>query len=514
MQDKNIFYADLIKPLPPEELEKESKKKEYVKRVLCFQPMYASGKPASHKAFWSLPSYTTPLSLTQGKLDLISFGGSLLAKCFNDAWVTALNMYEAGEVTHFFMMHDDVVCQRATVDILMEELVTHDADICSVVIPIKDGLGVTSTAIEDPQDDWVVYRRLTMQEVYRLPPTFTAADCGYPDKLLLANTGCWLADLRNPIFRQTNLDGELLIYFNIKDRIVRDKQTGKWQGNVYSEDWNFSRMVGRLGGKVVCTRRVDVTHIGDIPFNNREPWGDWEHDKATTVKHNGEKITNKRPTSKEDPVLDVDGWMSPTEGSTLSKITKGMEVIEIGSYLGRSTVYIAREAKKVYAIDTFDGRATAVPKLCRYTFQANLERYGVADKVEVLEGTSEEMIPLCGEVDAVFIDGDHKYDAVKKDIELALTKLRPEGVLIFHDYDSDKDPDVTKAVNEFINSGRGKLMGRVHALAVVTIDRNFDPDKEIYKAAVDRKNIEPEEPPMSEITYLDTESLLQTIGAS
>ena len=39
---------------------------------------------------------------------------------------------------------------------------------------------------------WDVLRRITLTEASRLPTVFSAADCGYPNQALLANTGCWV----------------------------------------------------------------------------------------------------------------------------------------------------------------------------------------------------------------------------------------------------------------------------------------------------------------------------------
>ena len=36
--------------------------------------------------------------------------------------------------------------------------------------------------------------------------------------------------------------------------------------------------------------------------------------------------------------------------------------------------------------------------------------------------------------DIVFIDGDHSYDNVKNDIEIALKYTRPNGFIMLHDY--------------------------------------------------------------------------------
>lgn len=52
------------------------------------------------------------------------------------------------------------------------------------------------------------------------------------------------------------------------------------------------------------------------------------------------------------------------------------------------------------------------------------------------------------EIDLVFIDADHSYDAVTFDIAAWRTRLRPGGWLTGHDYDAGRFPGVVKAVDE------------------------------------------------------------------
>lgn len=438
-----------------------------VGRILCFQPCYSGGEPASHKAFWT--ASTKPGSPFHGKTDLTSFGGSLLANCFNQALAGAYNMQDDDQdTTHFAMLHDDVCPDNGWLDVLMEELISHDADVMCALVPIKDPMGITSTAIDDPKDIFDPERRISLHEAYKLPPTFDSSDCGYPGRKILGNTGCWVADITKPFWKEMNPDGTLKIRFNIQDRIRRHPVTKRWVADVASEDWNFTRDVQAAGGKVMVTRKVGLGHTGKLPFNNREPWGVWHEDLPRKTKFHNQKIAgHPRTKDDSDPVDDVEGWITTNEGKTLSKAVKGMTVIEIGSYLGRSTIYLARTAKKVYAVDTFDGRGTPLPRLTREAFKANLIRYGVMENVVVMEGTSEEMVPKCGEVDCVFIDGSHEYMNVKQDIALAMGNLSCDGILIFHDYRSEKDPGVTQAVDEFLALNGGEIMGNIDTIIVV-----------------------------------------------
>jgi len=201
---------------------------------------------------------------------------SLLASGFNYLWASAL---ERG-FTHFAMLHSDIKPERNWLDMLLSELQRTAADLVSAVAPIKDERGLTSTGIAHPTIWYSPLRRLTMREVMGLPATFDAADAGYPGHALLINTGCWLADLRNPKWRETDDEGCLKIYFMIRDRIRKGKD-GKLRCNTQSEDWFFSARMFENGLKAMATRKVQLGHYSDFPWPNYSAWGKWEHDNET-----------------------------------------------------------------------------------------------------------------------------------------------------------------------------------------------------------------------------------------
>lgn len=60
---------------------------------------------------------------------------------------------------------------------------------------------------------------------------------------------------------------------------------------------------------------------------------------------------------------------------------------------------------------------------------------------------TDDQIPD-GSLDAVFLDGDHSYEAVIQDLPFWWKKLRNGGMLLGDDYDSCH-PGTTKAVDEF-----------------------------------------------------------------
>jgi len=63
---------------------------------------------------------------------------------------------------------------------------------------------------------------------------------------------------------------------------------------------------------------------------------------------------------------------------------------------------------------------------------------------------------LDNSIDAIFIDGDHSYNAVSKDLEFWWKKLRKGGWLLGDDYNSCH-PGTTQAVDEFSKNNNLKI---------------------------------------------------------
>ncbi len=124
-----------------------------------------------------------------------------------------------------------------------------------------------------------------------LPPTFGLDDlrmrgfCGeqHGDKILLHNTGCFLVDLRKPVFRQADAAGDLIAWFNFPTRVRREPRTGLWIANRESEDWFFSRQLHALGAKTRITRKVQLAHGHNPGCTNCEAWGEYDHGDRDTA---------------------------------------------------------------------------------------------------------------------------------------------------------------------------------------------------------------------------------------
>ncbi len=413
------------------------------RHVVLGMPGYGKQTSAAGRAFW-LASRGDSLTVTRQYSN-----GSLLACNFNKLWCSALNLEHSGKPVHYFaMLHDDIGAEDYWLDALVDELEAKQLDVLSVVVPIKDMRGMTSMALHHPGDNWNIDCRLTMHDAYQLPETFTKDDLG--GRELLLNTGCWVA--------KWNQDWCKKVHFEINDRIVFDRVNGCYQPEVESEDWFFSRLLNEMGLRIGATRKIAVKHEGDIEFSNTFAWGSAAFDNESQAHAQGHS-----PVPGAFP-MDILGWLWPEEGKALAELCRGKRVLEIGSYCGLSTVCIGREAESVTSVDYFDGRGTPEPRDTRGDFDRNIARYGVSEKVTAIH--PDDFSTLDGPFDVAFIDGAHDYDSVAADISKVIHLLTPDGVLIFHDYNSTGDPGVTRAVDDWIADG-AELLSTHKTLAVV-----------------------------------------------
>jgi predicted O-methyltransferase YrrM len=151
---------------------------------------------------------------------------------------------------------------------------------------------------------------------------------------------------------------------------------------------------------------------------------------------------------------------------SVSQTVKG-NIVEIGSWQGRSTTFLAQSAKvsgngKVYAIDHFKGNPGKedfyrVDKEdlsdLKSNFVANMKKSEVNDFVELLDMSNveaeKEILKNKLNIRLLFIDGCHDYEGVKKDFELFEKYVVSGGLIIFDDY-SSSFLGVTRFVDELL----------------------------------------------------------------
>lgn len=155
-----------------------------------------------------------------------------------------------------------------------------------------------------------------------------------------------------------------------------------------------------------------------------------------------------------DAFSSVDGFLDPIEGYALLLLAQygpGVGgIVEIGSYTGKSTCYLARGSKrarreKITAVDHFLGSpehqrgganesAYVVRGDLFAVFTENLAKAEVDDWVRPLRmGSAEAAAQWSHPIRLLFIDGDHSYEASRDDFEAWGKWLIPEGLAVFHD---------------------------------------------------------------------------------
>jgi hypothetical protein len=201
----------------------------------------------------------------------------------NQLWCHALNQARRSVVTHYAQLHSDITPAPGWIDLLIDELEDRQADFISATVALKDDQGLTSCGIGDTANSWQPFRRFTLRELHEMPETFSITDTPHPDRYLLHNSGCFVADLRNPLWRTVDASGCLVIDFGFPIR-SRALPNGDFISERESEDWHFSRGMAQLGLKTLATRRVATIHFGQKGYRNDFPWGKLEHDVATQEK--------------------------------------------------------------------------------------------------------------------------------------------------------------------------------------------------------------------------------------
>ncbi len=143
--------------------------------------------------------------------------------------------------------------------------------------------------------------------------------------------------------------------------------------------------------------------------------------------------------------------------SILARTTGARQILEIGAAIGYGALCLARgaPAARVTSIDTDPARLAAA--------RAYLERAGVAERVELLEGAALDLLPrLTGPFDLAYVD------AVKSEyrryLDLLLPRLRVGGLVVLdnllwggevavpagEDHESAENADALRAFNGYL----------------------------------------------------------------
>ena len=146
-----------------------------------------------------------------------------------------------------------------------------------------------------------------------------------------------------------------------------------------------------------------------------------------------------------------------------ASVSAGSEIVEIGTFDGRTTLNLAANSAPHLAVFTLDLPPDAQPKYAlapgerafvekprsgRHFVEAPPEWAGPAKRITQLFGDSAtfDFSAHHGRAGLVFVDGSHAHDYVIADTETALKLVAPKGVIVWHDYGVWEG--VTRALDE------------------------------------------------------------------
>lgn len=132
--------------------------------------------------------------------------------------------------------------------------------------------------------------------------------------------------------------------------------------------------------------------------------------------------------------------LTPLIGSL--EIENGV-MVEIGSYQGESAEQFAKSGKfeKIYCVDPWiniDNTEDMIYNYCSFDlvekeFDKRMKPYNFVYKRKAF---SKDVVCTFNNesLDFVYIDGDHRYESVKHDISVWISKVKEGGYIAGHDY--------------------------------------------------------------------------------
>jgi predicted O-methyltransferase YrrM len=146
----------------------------------------------------------------------------------------------------------------------------------------------------------------------------------------------------------------------------------------------------------------------------------------------------------------VEGWLTEGQGRRLfaaaARVRPGGQIVELGSYRGRSTIVLASAAPpdvELVAVDPHAGTDRGPQEIAGYeaeaaadhtAFMENLRAAGVADRVRHVRAFSHDAHPAVdGAIDLLYVDAAHRLGPALEDITEWGNRVADGGTMMIHD---------------------------------------------------------------------------------
>lgn len=160
----------------------------------------------------------------------------------------------------------------------------------------------------------------------------------------------------------------------------------------------------------------------------------------------------------------LDGLLNPGIGEALYGLAAAVPsmhaIVEIGSFKGKSTAYLAAGSKEgngapVFAIDPWDlpgnvyGKHGYSAPIVRERFEEQLRSVRLWSRITPIRAFSCDAATAWDgpPVGLLFIDADHTEAAVRADFDCWRSRLSEQHVVAFDDYDTPRNPGVRAVVD-------------------------------------------------------------------
>ena len=142
-----------------------------------------------------------------------------------------------------------------------------------------------------------------------------------------------------------------------------------------------------------------------------------------------------------------------------------IKMLEIGSHMGESTMMFASSNifSEIHCVEPFEGYEKFNDEN-NYDWNFIQEQFNINtrffDNIILHKDFSYNIVNNFEDesFDFIYIDANHEYEHIKRDIEMYLPKLKKDGIFGGHDYNEEHWLGVVQAVNEVFGNPKYKFL--------------------------------------------------------